>query len=164
MPFQDGPVTACGFCEQVLAIERSGLAGTAVLIWLPEITQTDINHIARAIYVARADENSEIATLATRALDALMTRRTDAKKRLGSDDPLVLATILQENLSATERAAAIQKLDGVRVMPIDKVTIHGKNGDVNGFPRIVKFWRSPEGPFAKLPTGEWQNLFGKIAT
>jgi intracellular multiplication protein IcmJ len=163
IPTGDGLVTACGFCEQVTALERAGLMGGGVLIWLPEITQAELNHIARAIYVARADDESPMADAATRALDALMLRRADAKKRLGSDDPLLLATILHENLSESERKTAIRKLDGVRLMPLDKYVVRSKKGDVNGFPRIVRFWRSPEGPFAKLPVGEWQTMFAKFA-
>jgi intracellular multiplication protein IcmJ len=159
----DGLVTACGFCEQVLSLERAGLMGGGVLIWLPEITQAELNHIARAIYVARSESGTPMADAATRTLDALMLRRTDAKKRLGTDDPLMLATILHENLSDGERAGAIKKLEGVKLMPLDKYIVHTKTGDVNGFPRIVKFWRSPDGPFAKLPVGDWQTLFAKVA-
>ena len=163
VPTKEGYVTACGFCEQVLSLERAGLMGGGVLIWLPEITQVQLNHIARAIYVARADEGSAMADVATRALDALMLRRTDAKKRLGSDDPLLLATIMHENLNDAERDAVAEKLGGIRLMPLDKYIVRTKTGDTNGFPRILKFWRSPEGPFGALPTGEWQALLTKIA-
>jgi intracellular multiplication protein IcmJ len=163
VPISDGFATACGFCEQVLSLERAGLMGGGVLIWLPEITQAELNHIARAIYVARAEEGGPMADIANRALDALMQRRTDAKKRLGTDDPLLLATILHENLDDNQRAAAVTKLEGVRLMPLDKYIVRSKNGDVNGFPRIVKFWRSPEGPFAELPTDQWKSLLAKVA-
>jgi intracellular multiplication protein IcmJ len=163
VPFEGDLVTACSFCEQVVALERAGMMGGGVLIWLPEITQAELNHIARAIYVAQSDEGSEAAAAATRALDALMARRTEAKKRLGSDDPLLLATVLHENLTAVEAKASIGKLDGIRLMPLDKHMVRSRGGDINGFPQIVKFWRSPRGPFATLPTAEWQKTFAKIA-
>jgi intracellular multiplication protein IcmJ len=159
----DGFVTACSFCEQVRALERAGMMGGGVLIWLPEITQAELNHIARAIYIARTDEDSPVAALATRTLDALMARRTEAKKRLGSDDALLLATILHENLNDAERKSAAEKLEGVRLMPSDKYMVRGKNGEINGFPQMVKFWRSPQGPFAQVPTNDWQALFDKVA-
>ena len=66
IPFADSTVTACSFCEQVLALERAGIMGGGVLIWLPEISQIELNHIARAIYVARADENNPLADMANR--------------------------------------------------------------------------------------------------
>jgi intracellular multiplication protein IcmJ len=163
VPFEGEFVTACGFCEQVMSLERAGIMGGGILIWLPEITQAELNHIARAIYVARAEEDSEMAKAATRALDALMARRTEAKKRLGGDDPLLLAVALHENLTDKERAAAQPKLDGIRLMPMDKHMVRNRGIDINGFPQIVAFWRSKHGPFADLPTGKWKNMFAKVA-
>jgi hypothetical protein len=141
--------------------------GGGVLLWLPEIGQVELNHIARAIYIARAEKSDDgeasVQTSASRALDALLSRRTEAKKRLGTDDPLLLATTLHENLEAKEREEAVKKLDGVRLMPLDKYIVRSTSGDRNGFPQMIKFWRSPEGPFAKLPTTEWQAMFDKVA-
>ncbi|MDE2029886.1 MAG: type IV secretion protein DotN [Alphaproteobacteria bacterium] len=163
VPSPEGYVTACSFCEQVQTLERAALMGGGVLIWLPEITQAELNHIARAIYVARSEKGGSMEAAATRAFDALMTRRVEAKKRLGSDDPLVLATVLHENLDQDERAAASKKLEGVRLLPLDRHMVRSKRGDIDGFPQIVKFWRSAQGPFGKIPAGEWQELFAKIA-
>jgi len=162
VPYEGDFVTACSFCEQVLSLERAGMMGSGLLIWLPEITQAELHHIARAIYVARAEEGG-MADAATRALDALTARRTEAKKRLGSDDPLLLSSVLHEHLTAKERAEAAGRLEGIRLLPLDKhvVRIHGH--DINGFPQIVKFWRSERGPFSKLPVSEWQQMFAKIA-
>ena len=164
VPFEKDYVTACNFCEQVISLERAGIASSGVLIWLPEISQAELNHIVRAIYVARADEDSEISKAAERAFDALMARRVDAKKRLGSEDPLLLSTVLHENLTKKERVAAVKKLDGVRLLPLDKYVVRGHSGDFNAFPQMIKFWISKDGPFAKIPTGEWQKRFGKITT
>ena len=83
VPTSNGFVTSCSFCEQVTALDRAGIMGGGVLIWLPEITQAELNHIARAIYVARADGKGAMEPVATRALDALMSRRVEAKKTLG---------------------------------------------------------------------------------
>jgi len=163
VPTQEGFVTACGFCEQVMGLERAGLMGGGFLVWLPEITQAELNHIVRAIYVAQSFEGTEIAAFAARALDALMARRAEAKKRLGSDDPLLLATVLQENMTDAENAAVPRKLEGIRLLPLDKHMVHGRHGDFNGFPQIIHFWRSSQGPFADLPAGEWQALFAKVA-
>jgi hypothetical protein len=163
VPIAEGLVTACIFCEQVASLERTALIGGGVLVWLPEITQVELNHIIRAIYVARASEGSDVATLATRALDALMLRRAEAKKRLGSDDPFVLATVLQENLTNGEYAAALPKLEGIRLLALDKHMVHGRFGDFDGFPQIVQFWRSSQGPFSALPVDEWKSMLTKVA-
>jgi intracellular multiplication protein IcmJ len=150
-------VTCCTFCEQTLYLERAGMMGSAVLIWLPEIAQAELNHIARAIYVGRSGEGA-VVELATRAFDALMARRVDAKKRLGSDDPLLLATILHESMNADEVRSAVQKLNGVRVMPLDKHMGKTKTGEVNQFPHIVKYWCSDHGPFALYSPKKWLDL------
>jgi len=161
--FKGDYVTSCSFCEQVLYPERAGMMGSGILIWLPEITQAELNHIARAIYVARADETGPMAEAASRALDALIARKTEAKKRLGSEDPLLLSSVLQENLTDKERENALSKLEGIRLLPFDKHIVRIRGNETNGFPQILKFWRSEQGPFGKLPESEWQSLFEKVA-
>ena len=156
--------TACTFCEQCMSLERAGIVGAGLLIWLPEIRQAELNHVVRAIYVARAAQDKDgeaIVTLATRALDVLTARRSEAKKRLGSDDPLLLATIMHESLSDEERVAATAKLDGIRLLPAEKHMVRTSRGDVNHFPQIVNFWLSPAGPFAHDPVSAWSEKFKK---
>lgn len=137
--------------------------GSGVLIWLPEITQAELNHIARAIYIARAEKDSEMAKLAERALGALIARRAEAKKRLGSEDPIVLSTVLFENLKGKERQIAAKKLEGIRLLPLDKHMVRVNGKEIDGFPRIVEYWRSKEGPFGDLPVDSWSELFEKAA-
>ncbi len=151
-------VTACTFCEQCMILERAGMMGSGILVWLPEIAQAELNHIARAVYVGRAG-GGEIAALADRTLDALMARRADAKKRLGSDDPLLLATVLHETLTDEEIRKTTAKLDGIRLLPLDKHLVRGQKGDINQFPRIVKYWCSAEGPYADFPAEKWVEMF-----
>jgi len=91
-----------------------------------------------------------------------MGRRGEAKKRLGSDDPLLLATVLHESLSPAEAKKAIPKLDGIRLMPFDKHVVRGAKGDVNQFPNLVKYWRSSEGPFAQFPPENWPEMFERV--
>lgn len=156
-------VTACGFCEQALSLDRVGMAASGLLIWLPEIAQIELNHLVRAIYVARAEENAEFVDIAERAYNALLARRAEAKKRIGSEDPAVLATVLLENLTPQERQAAAEKLDGIRLLCFDKYIVRGHKGDFNAFPQIVSFWKSPKGPYADMPIGEWQKVLEKIS-
>lgn len=150
--------TVCAFCEQCMSLERTGISGAGQLIWLPEIPQPELNHLVRAIY-ASADAPYPVNELSKRARDALTVRRAEAKKRLGSDDPMLLATILRENLNDNERKGAAAKLEGIRLMPGDKYLIRTAKGDVNIFPQMVKYWLSSEGPYANMPTEKWPELF-----
>lgn len=136
-------VTACIFCEQVMMLERSGLSGSGTLIWYPEMSQADLNNLVRTIYVTRGSK-SPLAEQANKALDFLTARRADAKKRLGGDDPLLLATVMTENLSDEEYALSHDKLAGVRYLPGDKYIQRTPQGDVNQFPAILDYWRSLE--------------------
>jgi intracellular multiplication protein IcmJ len=155
--------TACGFCEQCLSLDRSGLAGSAILIWLPEITQVDLHHVMRAVYVARSAPAGVMTDAATRTLETLTARRGDAKKRLGTDDPLLLATVMHESLSTGEYDQLSNKIDGVRLLPLDRHLVHTAKGNINQFPQMVKFWQSASGPFAKSPVAQWGDMF-KTAT
>lgn len=156
-------VTLCSFCEPCFLLDRTGLSGSGVLIWLPEMPQDRLNHLMRAIYVARAAPGHPAAELATRALDSLMQRRAEAKKRLGSDDPLLLATVMLESMSDTDYAQRGEKLQGIRLMPLDRMMVRTREGEVNQFNRMVKFWLSPEGPFADWPPQRWQEILSAAA-
>jgi intracellular multiplication protein IcmJ len=157
----DSWVTVCFFCEQCLNLDQTGMTGTGILIWLPEIAQTDLNHVMRAIYMIR-DTDHPLAATAGRVLEVLTSRRTEAKKRLGSDDPLLLATVLHESLTESEYAQRAPKLEGIRLMPLDRLTMRSRAGDENVFPQVVKYWRSSGGPFGKLPEEKWTSLFESV--
>ncbi len=154
----DDPVTACVFCEQCRTMDRSGVAGAGVLVWLPEIDQASLNHIVRSAYVAKA-AGGEIATLAGRALDTVLARRNEAKKRLGSDDPLLLATVLYENFDDQEYKKILPKIDGIRLFVHDKYL---GVGSVNVFPKMVDYWRSEQGAYAQLQPEAWLDMFKAV--
>lgn len=156
----DDFVTVCSFCELSFSLDQTGMTGAGVLIWLPEISQADLNHIMRAIYIARASTASpQLSEAATRAYDALLARRVDAKKRLGGDDPLLLATVFHESLNDKEYANCKSKLEGIKLLPIDRWLVRGRDGDSNQFPKILEYWTSPEGPFGNIKPESWSELF-----
>lgn len=82
---------------------------SGVLVWMPELTQAQLNHLARAIYVARISQGT-MADAARTALDTIMARREDAKVRLASDDPFFLYTVLRDLLGLKNYAEGVQKL------------------------------------------------------
>ncbi len=154
-------ISVCSFCELCFTLDRAGLMGGGTLIWLPEMAQADLNHLVRAIYVAKASEN-ELSAPASQALELLLSRRVDAKKRLGTDDPLILATALQEQVDETAYADRAAKLDGIRLLPADRYLIRKGGADINIFPQMISYWTSSEGPFAIWPVAEWGSMFAEI--
>jgi len=156
-------ITVCTFCELTSSLERAGLAASGFLIWLPELSQAELNNVVRALYVSR-DGDTPLAKAATRALEVLTARRAESKKRVGTDDPLILATALFEQLDDKAYAARIAKLEGIRFLPLDRYLVQQRSGkDVNVFPQMLAYWKSSDGPFGKIPASEWTKLFEEIS-
>lgn len=76
----------CIFCHQCFYMERVGPQQSGVLLWLPEIPQAHLHHIARAAYVGRITQGDPMAAAARKALEVFMTRREVAKTRVGTED------------------------------------------------------------------------------
>ncbi len=157
----DNLATACIFCQQCFDLEKSSQMNSGVLIWMPEIEQSELNHIARAIYVARISQGT-MADAARSALEAIMARREDAKSRLATDDPFFLATVLRDFLGPKHYAARTEKLKGVRLFPLDRRNITEGELKFNQFPQILAYWRSKDGPFSAKPPAQWKTLYAKM--
>jgi intracellular multiplication protein IcmJ len=134
---------------------------SGVLIWLPEISQADLHHIARAIYVARISQGP-VADAARKALDVLTKRREDAKARLGTDDPFILSSVLKDYISNNAYEARGPKLEGLRLFPLDRRIIREADLEFNQFPQILAYWRSKDGPFGKLQPKQWVDIYANL--
>ena len=157
----DNLATTCVFCQQCFYLDRVTQMRSGFMVWLPEIEQADLHHIARAIYVARISQGP-MADMARSALDLLMTRRESAKERLGTDDPFVLANVLNDYLGPKHYGQRSKKLDGVRLFPLDRRIIKEADLEFNQFPQILAYWRSKDGPFGgKIPT-KWLDIYKDI--
>lgn len=154
-------LTTCIFCHQCFNLDAVSEMRSGLLIWLPEIQQYQLHHLARAIYVARISQGP-MADAARRSLDVLMGRREEAKERLGTDDPRILSMVLKDYISAQSYENRKAKLDGLRLFPLDRRIIRESDLEFNQFPQILAYWRSKNGPFAgKLPK-DWVNLYSEI--
>lgn len=151
-------LTACIFCQQSFQLDRIPFMQSGAVVWLPEIGQAALNHIARAIYIARITQGP-LAEAARDALDILMARKEEASHRLGTDDPRILASVLQDFLEAKEYRLRAKKLKGFRVLPLDRRIIREGDLEFNQFPQILAYWRSKNGPFGEMPPREWAKLF-----
>ena len=154
-------VTSCFFCHQCFHLEKVTQMGSGVLIWMPEISQEDLHHLARAIYVGRISQGV-MAETSRGVLELIMQRRDEVKQRLGSDDPYVLAMVLNDYISASSYQTRSQKLDGVRLFPLDRRKIKEANLEFNQFPQILAYWRSKQGPFKDQQPVDWLPIFKGI--
>ncbi len=157
-PKADNYATACSFCFQCFHLERIDRMQSGAVIWLPEIGQASLNHICRAIYVARISRGP-MADAARDAMEALLARKAEAVSRLGTDSPRVLATVLQDFLEVEEYKGRLDKMKGFRILPLDRRIIKEGDLEFNQFPQVLAFWRSKEGPFGDMPPRKWVELF-----
>ena len=153
--------TACIFCHQCFILDRVSAMRSGALIWCPEISQGELNQIAKAIYIARISQGP-MADAARKTLDILMARREEAKSRLSSDDPFILATVLKDYLGGKSYAARTTKLEGIRLLPLDRRIIKEGDLEFNQFPQILAYWRSKDGPFGLTPPNKWLDNFSEI--
>jgi intracellular multiplication protein IcmJ len=153
--------TLCIFCHQCFSLDLVSIMRSGVLIWLPEIAQADLHHMVRAIYVARISQGP-IAEAARKALDVLMARREEVSKRLGTDDPYILASVLRDYISGKHYEARHAKLDGIRLFPLDRRIIKEADLEFNQFPQILAYWRSKDGPFGSTSPRQWMNLYKEV--
>lgn len=156
----DNMASACIFCQQCFDLEKTSQMNSGVLIWMPELQQHELSHIARAIYVARISQGT-MADAARSALESIMARREDAKARIATDDPYILANVMRDFLGPKHYAERGAKLDGIRLFPLDRRNISEGELKFNQFPQILAYWRSKDGPFgAKVPS-QWKALYAK---
>lgn len=157
----DDYATACTFCYQCFHIERIDRMQSGAVIWLPEIGQAALHHVCRAIYVARISQGP-MADAARDGMEALLSRKEEAKNRLGTDSPKILSTVLQDFLEAGEYKNRLVKLKNFRIMPLDRRIIKEGDLEFNQFPQILAYWRSKDGPFGELPPRKWVKVFYDI--
>lgn len=153
--------TTCIFCHQCFDLAKASDMRAGVLLWLPEIEQTQLHHIARAIYVARISQGPA-ADAARASLDVLMQRREEVRKRLGTDDPYILGSVMQDYLSPGQYKVRDKKLDGVRLFPLDRRIIKEADLEFNQFPQILAYWRSKKGPFGGKTPQQWVPIYQEL--
>lgn len=96
----DNLITACTLCHMVFHIGLAGMRGAGYFAVIPELTQSEVNHIVRNIYVGEKIEEQSIRDKYTSLLAIFESRGSDLAKRtfVGTDfsQPLVLAPMLSE--------------------------------------------------------------------
>jgi intracellular multiplication protein IcmJ len=158
----DNAATICLFCAQCFALEQVGAMRSGLLIWLPELGQGALHHVMRAVFVARISPGV-MAEAGRQAFEALQARREEARARLGTDDPGLLGTALQDYLEEGPYAKRKAKLDGIRLLPMDRRVIKEADMEFNQFPQILAYWRSKDGPFSGALPATWAESFQEIA-
>lgn len=150
----DNLVTSCIFCHQCFHLDKVSDMKSGTLIWMPELSQAQVHHLARSIYVARITQGP-MAEIARRTLEMVMKRREEAIERIKTDDPRILSVVLSDYVTKKDYDRRGEKLEGLRLFPLDRRTVKEGDLEFNQFPQILAYWRSKEGPYAELNPNDW---------
>lgn len=140
-------MTACCFCHQCFHLGLAGIHGGGKLIWLPEVSQSDLNNIARAIFVARSGKGS-YAEQATSLFGVLESRAQVIEEAFGrgSSNPAVLGQVFLE-LNDQAYAERSSRISGVRLLPLP-----------GRFASQIAFWMGEKGAYKSVPPETWDNI------
>jgi len=124
--------TACPFCQQCLFLEAAGKlqAGGGTMIYLPEMSQGQLNALCHVLYAAVIN-GSQFALKADGYIQALKLRASLVEKNYGKgmSNPSFMGQILLDSLlpDGDEKSAKI--LDNVRLLP-----------SIEGFENMIVEW------------------------
>lgn len=149
-------VTACFLCHQVHHLDRVGEQKSGVLIWLPEMGQAALHHVCRAIYVANGVV-TPLREAAELAFAALKSRSDDAKARLGTDDPKILAEAFEE-LNEEQYGRRGGALAGIRLLPFRMKMENGRDA----WGQVATQWRMAEGAFGDCLPHTWGAMLEEV--
>lgn len=174
---------SCFFCHSLDHIGHSGSLKESVLIWLPEISQAQLNHIVRTCVVARFTccdqpitasakpgqkvspiaEGPSILAAADAVMAALSDRAGEAERLVGTSSAKEMGNILQD--MAIQRPDLYdqrgERLYGIRLFNLGVKMANGKNVISDH----VKQWISPQdsGAYATgLKADTWKNIMTSV--
>lgn len=149
-------LTACPFCHQVFHCGNAGYREAATAIYLPEVSQADLNLFANllTISILRGGEYRDAAI----AMQVLLLSNTDLAQRLygeGICDCKTLGAVLMGLHQRSPRAYKdrAKLLYGIRLYP-----------NASAYPKAIKYWSDeawlPESQFNGV-LSNWQTQFSK---
>lgn len=138
--------TVCTLCHQVHHLGMCGMRGGGFMAVLPELTQTEVNHLVRAMLVAEMIANKDIADRLRSVYAQFQVRGVDTLKRLFGVDispPLVFAQLLADPKLFPDDLYATRStfLAGLRLVPT-KEAFH--SGQLEYYAANNSAWFKPE--------------------
>ena len=115
-PRADNMVTICPLCHGCFHLDSRKLNnGTAMLVFLPQIKQADLNNLLRATFVAIRRGTGDVKARAIGALKALEIYARPVEKVWGTSSPFEIGNVLQRtSLGAFVRHRTV--MDGLKLV------------------------------------------------
>ena len=151
----DNLVTVCPLCHQNHHLDTVSNTNGGKIIWLPELSQQDLNHLCRAIFVAMyfaeqaEKEQTEVKGFVkiAKLLEAsLLERQVEVEKHIhnGASDPVNLASAL----IAMNEEQYENRIDFLKNLKLFHVKTR--------FSVQTKYWA--KNTFASIPIESWLNI------
>lgn len=141
--------TVCALCHQCFHLGLAGSTSGGEIIWLPELTQVQLNHLVRSIFVAMVDESSPIFSSANSFYGSLQSRAIFMEQNFaaGASDPASLGQVLLK-MKKEEYEKRADFLSSIRLLPKE-----------SRFSSQIKYWA--ETVYKDLSPVSWENLLDK---
>lgn len=115
----DNLVTACCFCAQCFFLESVGVGGYGggALVYVPEMTQAELNVLCHVLFCAITNDTGYKATAQTIYLGfKVRSQQIEDKFGEGTSDPAIFGHLLIDS-GVIEPEKLTQMLGGVRLLP-----------------------------------------------
>lgn len=147
----DNLVTICPLCHQNFHLDTASTTNGGKIIWLPEMTQQELNYLSRAIYIA-SDEAEDKSTLlpflkiSPTLENSLLERSLIVEQHFqnGASDPVSFANALI-NLSEEQYSKRNNFLKSFKLLNLR-----------SRFPIQTRYWKN--NTFKDLPVETWSKL------
>lgn len=144
-------VTACPLCHQCHHLGMAGIRRAGVMIWLPEISQSQLNNLCRAIFVAvkNAGEHEQTA----RSLYFSLESRAGILEQelgAGSSNPASFGQAFL-HMNEEQYARRAQLMSPIRLLP-----------RMQAFEMEVLFWQGDSSAFGSMIDADWSKIAPEI--
>lgn len=112
-------MTVCCLCHQAHHIGLAGVNNSGILIYVDDmgIGQTELNALTRNLWIGEMSKDKSVKTSSMQMLARLHKLSIEARRVLGTSDPVVLGDYLL-NLSEEDYACREEALKGILLLPI----------------------------------------------
>jgi hypothetical protein len=131
-------ITVCALCKLAFNLSLTGAMRAGEMIWLPEFSQLELQHVFRDLCVAKYSWGPD-AAVATACLDALRERSERVRAEFGTSDPAAFAGRFSSN-------GTDDNLGPLRLMPASRILTRKEGVLFNLFPTYLKSWFSRRTP------------------
>ncbi len=140
-------VTVCRCCWQVGNLDYAAIQRSAELVWMPELTQLEINREMPELYAKRSGAEKDLAETAKRLFDIFNERRQQASIKLGANELSHLWDLVGGEGKGIYTLLPEKLDDNFRLWPLDRIIVRVGLSEYDKYPQMADYWQSNKGIF-----------------